>query len=697
MPRSSTAIGLKALGGTWEWVGSDRNAGIWHEGLSCEADRWGPSKASFALKRSPAAAFPDLGAFTDVEITDNGVPVWSGRISETPTSDAQHSVSVQCDGWQYHLDDDVYSRQYLHTKLADYKDQRGMPSAVLGSGSLTTAGQVTADGNGVYLGFPNGTTLAVGTGVAAVLDLGDGCTGKRIVASWESSNNVPSMDVLVIGADYPGNSYAAGTFDTAITFANNAGTGGTNSGTLTTARRYIHLVMYLVSAPGALPFDAFVKFTGVAVFADTAYESANASLITASTIVGDALDRGTILLNTDRSLITATSFVFPAFGSTEPKTPREIINAVAATGFDSTHDAMTQVDVYRRMVFAPQPTVAAFEIGAWSGAPVDDASANSGDEIYSRVIVTGQSADGLQLSEATAANDIATGAGSGVPITSPAATNPSFATNTTGWTAGTGTSITRDTGVFDTTPASGRWERAASTVLQVGDTLTTTFTGTFLAGVQYQLTMLAKSTTALGTFLRAVWGVPGVDALVGGVWALTTSFAQAGATWTPTATRTSVTLSFTVQPGAPGRVYIDSLNLMAATPTLVDKRGFRRTKVLSVSNELIPTLADQIGATFLGGHMTTPFKGSTRVQGRGAIRDVLTGQSIAPSWMLLHTEKMLRLSHRIDPNTGGLWRDGRIVNAKWNAESDSVDLTLDSSRTSFDALLARLAIVVGGG
>lgn len=684
----STAILLKALGGTWEWIGADRRAGIWHEGLTCEADRWGPSKASFTLKRDPSQLFPDLGAFADVDVYDNGVPVWSGRISETPTSDGQHSVNVQCDGWQYHLDDDLYPRQYLHTKLEDYKDQRGMPGATLGAAALSAAGQVTADGNGVYLAWPNGTTVAIGTGICAVLDLGAGCTGKRVVASWESSANVPSANIMVIGADYPGNTYIAGTFDTAITFAHNTGASGTTSGTFTTARRYVHLILTLASAPGALPFDAYVKFTGVAVFAETAYESAFASLLTASIVIGDALDRGSILLSGDRSGIATSSFVFPAFGSSEPRTPREVIGAANAV-----HDYTTQVDVYRRMLFAAQPTAAAFEIGSWSGATFEDASANSGEDIFNRVYVAGGTADGRGMLVERSASQLA-----GVtaePLTTPAPTNPSFATNTTGWTAGTGTAITRDAGVFDTTPASGRWDRGAG-ALAFGDTLTTTFTGTFTAGRTYYLDLAVRGTAA-STVLVAILGILGTDG-AGVVLVNTTGgvFQHQVIAWTPSANRTSVTLRLSYQSGT-GFVYVDSLVLSTTLPTLIDRRGFRRTKALSVSNELIDTLANQVGDTFLTSHRTTPLKGTVRASGRGAIRNVLTGQSVAPSWMLLHTIKMLRLSHRTDPDTGGLGRDGRIVGAKWMAEQNAVELTLDSSRQSFEALLSRLSTVVGGG
>jgi microcystin-dependent protein len=66
-------------------------------------------------------------------------------------------------------------------------------------------------------------------------------------------------------------------------------------------------------------------------------------------------------------------------------------------------------------------------------------------------------------------------------------TNPTFDTNTAGWTATTST-ITRDTSVFDSSSASGRWDNTgASNALDFADSIATTLNGKFNAGTTYTI------------------------------------------------------------------------------------------------------------------------------------------------------------------------------------------------------------------
>ena len=99
--------------------------------------------------------------------------------------------------------------------------------------------------------------------------------------------------------------------------------------------------------------------------------------------------------------------------------------------------------------------------------------------------------------------------GSRVPVgpktdTEVSFTNPTFDTNTTSWTAGTST-ITRDTSVFDSSPASGRWDNTgASNAVDFGDSITTTMNGTFVAGVTYTITW--KMRFSAGGWLYGYFG-----------------------------------------------------------------------------------------------------------------------------------------------------------------------------------------------
>src|SRR6478672_1028388 len=122
------SVRVQVLGGTWETIGSDRYRGVAAEQLQLTANEWGPDTASFTLRRDPDAVHPDLLAWTPVEIWVAGVPVWDGRVKETPAQEgADFSLNVQCEGWQYHLDDDSYAANYVHTRLDDFADVRSVP------------------------------------------------------------------------------------------------------------------------------------------------------------------------------------------------------------------------------------------------------------------------------------------------------------------------------------------------------------------------------------------------------------------------------------------------------------------------------------------------------------------------------------------------------------------------------------------
>lgn len=87
-----------------------------------------------------------------------------------------------------------------------------------------------------------------------------------------------------------------------------------------------------------------------------------------------------------------------------------------------------------------------------------------------------------------------------------AITNPSFATNTTGWTA-TNSTITRDTSTFDSSPASGRWDNTgASNNVDFGDQLNCALTGTFKAGVSYTVTWKMRANSPTNAWLYAYLG-----------------------------------------------------------------------------------------------------------------------------------------------------------------------------------------------
>lgn len=704
MQAKDVVVRVQALDGAWETLGSDRARGVTPENVQLTSDQWGSKTASFDLRRDPKAVWPDIGAFAPVEVEVGGRLVWSGRVSETPVRDSTDSViGVQCEGWQAHLDDDLYERVYAQTNLTEWKDARSIPNAPL---STWLASGTTEVGSGnIVFGYPNGAYVANGQAVGVVLDLGTTSAAKRIVVDWSNEN--------VAGGYY---AFRCRAFDSMTTFGAVGETlfnsdptlmSSPVAATLTSARRYIALYLVRTGASGNENGDRKVRVSAVQIFADTAYESGNSSVLKADQVIKDALDRATLQLSSDRTGITAGTFSIPELAPSEPKTPREIWNAVNAF-----EDYQSKIDVSKRAIFKAKPSAPEIEVGAWSGMEFEDSSANSGDDIYSRVVVTGSKADGSSL-RVTRGQGNLSGAVSTV-VTSPAPDNPSFETNTTGWTASYST-ITRDTGTKDSGTASGRWDNSgASDALSAGfpiPTLETTIKGKFQAGQQYTLQVRVKAvaTTATTPLITMYFGAVSLATISSsgatdyavtpglGEAPSTTGFSTISLVWTPKQTVTDATLLcydgglF----GTSSYFFIDTVTMFASRSTVVERRGFMRSKTLASSFTLTDSAAQQLGDKWLLGHKTSPFKGRAKLTGNQACREIKTGRNVAPEELLLRTGELIRFGDRIDPDTGAAGRDGRLVEAQYNADEDSVSLTIDSSRAGFEALLERLGVVLG--
>lgn len=942
----AASIRVQALDGTWEAIGVDRLSDIEFSDLTMSANGYGPDKASFSLKRQPGNAWPDVSAFTPVEIEVGGVQVWSGRVIEAPSKEGDsYGLSVQCEGWQYSLDDDLYRRQYVDVTLSDWKDTRQFIDCELTVGRRAS-GQVAQEDGALVLSFPKGSDVqnlqiasvgldlgpeasgsnkhlavymeydwinaggnanqfvfgqtnasaaaapwvsgspatflfAINNGAATTsglvataliygehrfieigiqslagsamtnaadtmlriktlrvfpwaygygtgrrsffissclratevaLDAASYATKVSLPSAWQDLGCSPQYDAAVL-ADDPtfylpmsegsgnavdvvrGGTYAytasptqsatgGGLQESAPIYANgyadfngttqyltgpsqtlygpqgsvatsptygiccealvypttNAGTrqiarqstGSTNwflrqnagvweigawngaayltaTGPPVVANQWHHVV-------GAIHYGGLYLYINGVQYGGTAISYVNRST-SAPIIIGAAeaatelwqgkiarfaiynggMDAGfwnnhykSALERTTRN-VHMTSFSIPELKMSSYQTPREAINSV-----NSYHDWKTGVDARGAFIFQAPPTSPTVEIGDWPGAEFEDASAGSGEDIYNKAIVEATGPDDAPVIVKRLATEAF---GSPVEaLTSPAPSNSSFTTNTTGWTAGTST-ITRDTVTFDTTPAAGRWDNTgASDVLGVGDTLTTTFTGTFLAGVTYTLALAIRNTNALPTtqaalrasFGHAASGDQSVEYIPDSVGAFTIRFIS----WQPTANRASgVTLTLTAANIASlGYCWIDSLALFTATPTVVDRRGFRRTKILPVNSSQTSASATQLADTFLKGHATTPFRGSATVNGDGA-RSATNGRPLHPSELLLEWGNRLRVSHHIDPDTGALGREGQIAEVSYTHATQQASVTLDNRRQNFEAFLGRLSAV----
>jgi len=260
--------------------------------------------------------------------------------------------------------------------------------------------------------------------------------------------------------------------------------------------------------------------------------------------------------------------------------------------------------------------------------------------------------------------------------------------------------LTRTTtaGQFDTSPGGGA---IGYSTFHGSGTVSTSFTGTFLPGNTYTLRMYLKG-ASVDNPVTVEFGQLGTDQVTVQNPGQKTYYALLA--WTPTAARSSVSLRLTVgpafrgpPPGTPAW-FIDTVELYTATPTIVDRRNFQRTKILQVSSPLPNDgiAAAQLGDTFLSGHMTTPFKGSATLTGDGSVRHILTGRGVGCERLLLLTGELLRFSDRPDPDTGAHGRDGRIAQVTYTPADDKAVVAIDNQRSSFEALLSRLAVVSGG-
>lgn len=386
----SATIWVRPIGQPWEPIG--RAGDYWHDDLVAVSDGWGPKTATFTLKRQRRGLFPDLLARTPVAIDVGGVRVWRGRIKNTPDqkAGAARQINVECVGGQAILDDDQLERALVHTDLGAWKDTRAM----LGAGLTrhVQGAQVAAQNGLIQLGWAKGTALPGSDNRAGVtLDLGPGQTAKRIVVEWESSNNAAAFSLYARANGTPDTFDASGGPD-AIVLAMNVGASGTSPGTFTTAHRYVHLFVYYAGAATTASDDFWFRIKAARVFADAAYESGNASILSARTGIVDTLTRATTGLHPDWTGIGDPAFAFPGFAPGQPRTPRELIAA-----FNAPHAWRFKIDEQLRPIYKARPTVPVIDLGAWLGAEGDTGSSNNDEEIVTKVTVRGTGPDGTPV------------------------------------------------------------------------------------------------------------------------------------------------------------------------------------------------------------------------------------------------------------------------------------------------------------
>ena len=184
----STVVRLQESDGTWQDIGTDRSLGIVAEGLQLTSNTWGPDTASFELHRDPSSSWPDLDAFTPVEVEVNNQLVWKGRITETQVQDGlSRSLTVRCEGLQYQLDDDQLAVSYVQRQLSAWQPLADF--CPVSDAHLGHSGTIDIGDGGIWMGWKAGSFPQEGNMLGIVLDLG-------------AEMNASSLTTIVDGVGY---------------------------------------------------------------------------------------------------------------------------------------------------------------------------------------------------------------------------------------------------------------------------------------------------------------------------------------------------------------------------------------------------------------------------------------------------------------------------------------------------------------
>jgi hypothetical protein len=699
----SAVIRIQNLEGTWEVIGRDRLKGITPEGVQLSANAWGSDTCRFNLKRNPRTVHPDLSSFTPAEVEVDGRTVWSGRIWETPTKEggADSTISVEGRGWQYHLDDDAYQKIFVHTRMSEWTDVRSSPLADLAK--YVSAPTVDTSGT-IQLNWSMNSTMTTSTYAGVYLDLGPDNLAKRIIVDFSPYANNDAGDFLYAYAyvDEKGATSDSGSGNGGSIAL--SGATGILDVTFSTAYRFVTLFYYRSGATiNPTTTEHAVRINSVQLFTSTAYESGRASILTADTVIKDAIPHA-MLLTQDTSRVSATTFQIPEFYFTDDKTPREAIDAI-----NTYHNYRTRVDVDKVLRFDPFPTQPIYEAGAWQGVEFEDASANSGETIYNRCAVTGTGPDGRPKRIVRSAGSLPNVQLQ--PLTTPSFLNPSFATDVLNWTAtGSGTTFTRITtpgAAVDSSPASAQWSLA--TTLTGPQTrrparLQTALSGTFQAGITYVITFRLRNSAGslihdseMGIGPTGDPGFPDLTQSVTGALNVfgNSTFVTHSLVWTPRIT-TSTALFWLAATNygttVAQDIQIDTFQVNKALPTMVDRRGFVRTMLFPLNSSITDEAGAQVADAFLQNHRTASLRGGAAV-GPGGLRAYGSGDAIHPALLLANVGELIRFNDRVDPDTGAVGRDGRIASVNYDLDSGIASVAIDNERRNFEAMLSRFSIL----
>jgi hypothetical protein len=393
-------IRVDVEGRGWQTLGADRHRGAYPQSPAPTWDAWGPAALNFTIPRDPSLPHPDLAAYTPIEYLpfEGSEPTWGGYIKNTPAA-GKNALSVAAVGWQGATDDDPYTDSYVHEALADWQDIRSIPGAYLydGTGGWVAAGTVQTGAGEITLAWPQGTIVKAAGGIGVYIDLGPLSRGAKAVSFDCSVPQTWSMGTQVYarGSNSPASPFLGGTYEDGGGPWNlpAAGSPATFTAVYTGTYRYVGVFIY--SAGGGTPgSEHTLKISGIRVFTDDSYRSAGASILKASQVLTRGLTR-VPALDQSTDLITPSTFSIRAYGGLrQERTFRQEAEAVNAY-----HRWLIRVRADRKVEFRPRVDTPTLEANTRrAGIDWEDATVNSGDDVYSSVTVRGRSGSGAELS-----------------------------------------------------------------------------------------------------------------------------------------------------------------------------------------------------------------------------------------------------------------------------------------------------------
>lgn len=304
-------VRVQMLDGRWQTIGTDYGRAIWAENPKPSSDSWGPQDFNFELKREPGISWPDLFAFTPVEYWEDGRKLWSGRIKDTPTTDAgaETKITVNCEGMQYHLDDDQYQGLWVDTKIANFKDLKEYNNWDMNIVSLT--GQINSTEGELSIGWGTGEGMTISRFHGVTYDAGPDNRFTRVAWLQTLVAQATAAAFYVRCSNLP-TPYSISSYEDLYSLGNPpAGLTSHNRPVNTFGGwRYLHFFLYSGSTTTSLPSDNFIKLKRIRIFTERASTENNFGtngrwdqpkvMLTASDVVKDVVQKAAPLITTPK-------------------------------------------------------------------------------------------------------------------------------------------------------------------------------------------------------------------------------------------------------------------------------------------------------------------------------------------------------------------------------------------------------------